>query len=160
MVLSNSSPATALGRSEYAEQRDCYSLQRLISHALLPPNPLRPLLLHSHALAPLTSKFTISILQTAAPAYRLNPHSLTVAVTPSGSRNRAISLPFALVCIAKHFLCRSNCLCCPVFFTAQLSLLPNQGSTLPTTDARVLLEELGIRTLDAGCLIPAEKQSP
>lgn len=38
---------------------------------------------------------------------------------------------------------------CPVFFTAQLSVLPMQGSTLPTTDAKVLLEELSIRILDA-----------
>jgi len=36
-----------------------------------------------------------------------------------------------------------------VFFTAQLSVLPMQGSTLPTTDAKVLLEELSIRILDA-----------
>jgi len=37
----------------------------------------------------------------------------------------------------------------PNVLFAQLSLLPKQGSTLPTTDARVLLEELGIRTMDA-----------
>jgi hypothetical protein len=120
MALSNSSPATALGRSEYAEQRDCNALQRIISHAFLPLNPLRPLLLHSHALAPLTYKFTISILQPASSDYRLNSHSLATAVTPSRSRNQAIYLPFVSVCIAQHSFYAQATVC-----VAQCSSLPN-----------------------------------